>query len=219
MAFSAGFSPHPRISYANAAPTGVASEAEFVEIALVREVDPQRLLADLDAALPPGLDVIDAVIARTPDFAQRLEASRWCIALPGVAEADLARAVALLEATDSLVIERMTQKGRREVDVRASLLHAAVSRGEDPGEPCAILHVVVRSATPTVRPDDVLAALRSVADLVPPIPPRVTREMQGPLGDDGITLGDPLAPDRDDAAGWRDAPAPAHPDSGEPPKT
>ena len=28
MAFTAGFHPHPRISYANAAPTGTASEAE-----------------------------------------------------------------------------------------------------------------------------------------------------------------------------------------------
>ena len=32
MAYSAGFSPHPKISYANSAPTGVASEAEYVVI-------------------------------------------------------------------------------------------------------------------------------------------------------------------------------------------
>ncbi|MEI8261382.1 MAG: TIGR03936 family radical SAM-associated protein, partial [Actinomycetes bacterium] len=29
MAYSAGFHPHPKVSYANAAPTGVASEAEY----------------------------------------------------------------------------------------------------------------------------------------------------------------------------------------------
>jgi radical SAM-linked protein len=34
MAYSAGFSPHPKISYANAAPTGTASEAEYLEIGL-----------------------------------------------------------------------------------------------------------------------------------------------------------------------------------------
>ncbi len=32
MAYSAGFSPHPKVSYAGAAPTGVASEAEYLEI-------------------------------------------------------------------------------------------------------------------------------------------------------------------------------------------
>ena len=34
MAYSSGFHPHPRISYANAAPTGAASEAEYAEIGL-----------------------------------------------------------------------------------------------------------------------------------------------------------------------------------------
>ena len=34
MAYSSGFNPHPRISYAGAAPTGSASEAEYLELAL-----------------------------------------------------------------------------------------------------------------------------------------------------------------------------------------
>ena len=32
MAYSSGFNPHPRISYAGAAPTGSESEAEYLEI-------------------------------------------------------------------------------------------------------------------------------------------------------------------------------------------
>jgi len=30
MAYSAGFTPHPKVSYVGAAPTGVASEAEYL---------------------------------------------------------------------------------------------------------------------------------------------------------------------------------------------
>src|ERR1043165_10081425 len=51
MAYSAGFHPHPRISYVNAAPTGVASEAEYLEIALAERREPAELAAVLDAAL------------------------------------------------------------------------------------------------------------------------------------------------------------------------
>src|SRR5947208_1398195 len=58
MAYSAGFSPHPKVSYAGAAPTGVASEAEYLEIALARESDPSALRSALDAALPPCLDIM-----------------------------------------------------------------------------------------------------------------------------------------------------------------
>src|SRR5881227_4074775 len=55
MAYSAGFNPHPKISYAGAAPTGAASEAEYVEIGLAQQVEPDRLAAALDEALPQGL--------------------------------------------------------------------------------------------------------------------------------------------------------------------
>ena len=40
MAFSAGFHPHPKISYANAAPTGTASEAEYFEISVTERSTP-----------------------------------------------------------------------------------------------------------------------------------------------------------------------------------
>src|ERR1700759_1885668 len=63
MAYSAGFTPHPKISYVGASPTGAASEAEYLEIGLAREVDVEQLRQSLDAALPPGIDVVEAVNA------------------------------------------------------------------------------------------------------------------------------------------------------------
>ena len=47
MAYSSGFNPHPRISYAGAAPTGSASEAEYLELALAEVVDPATVHAAL----------------------------------------------------------------------------------------------------------------------------------------------------------------------------
>ena len=84
MAYSAGFTPHPKVSYANAAPTGVGSEAEYLEIALTAQRDPEKLRALLDESLPTGLDVIDAVEARTSGLADRLTASIWELRLDGV---------------------------------------------------------------------------------------------------------------------------------------
>ena len=63
MAYSSGFNPHPRISYAGAAPTGSASEAEYLEIALAEVVDPADVHAQLAEALPDGLDVLEVVEA------------------------------------------------------------------------------------------------------------------------------------------------------------
>ena len=52
MAFSAGFSPHPKISWVGAAPTGVASEAEYVEIGLAERVDASHWQAELPGVGP-----------------------------------------------------------------------------------------------------------------------------------------------------------------------
>ena len=201
MAFSAGFHPHPKVSYANAAPTGVASEAEYVEIGVTRECDPDEVCRLLDEALPPGLDIVEVVAARTPDFNQRLEASEWKVELRDVTH-DVARdAVARLLAADEVQVERLTKDGVRRFDARGAVLTARVyeedaADGAESGPVCAILHLVVQHGTPAVRPDDVISALRLVADLVPPKPPRVTRLAQGPLTESGTAVADPLAPDR-----------------------
>ena len=126
MAYSAGFSPHPKISYANAAPTGTASEAEFFEIGLAQMCDPDDIRLRLDAALPPGLDIVDVVIARTSDFAERLQASRWRIELPGLTPAEAEVAVAALLAAEEVIVERMTKNGLRTFDVRGALCAARV---------------------------------------------------------------------------------------------
>jgi len=197
MAYSAGFSPHPKISYVGAAPTGVASEAEYLEIALAERVDPEQVRATLDAALPDGLDVVEVVEAAGGSLAERMQASRWRIELDGVGGAATADAVATFLAEAEVPVERLTKDGRRTIDARGAVVSVDVSDGSGDGEAAerAILEMVVRQATPAVRPDDVLAALRAVAGLALEVPPKAVRLAQGPLDGSG-SVGDPFAADR-----------------------
>jgi radical SAM-linked protein len=197
MAYSAGFSPHPKISYVGAAPTGVASEAEYLEIGLSRESDPDEIRAALDSALPEGLDVLEIVRAGPGGFAERMQAAHWHVELPGVDPEALHDAVIGLLGRTELAVERLTKDGRRTVDVRSALVSAKVRTDVVIGGR-AILDLVVRQATPAVRPDDILAALRIVADLAPDAPAVSVRVAQGPLDETG-KVSDPLAPDRPSA--------------------
>lgn len=126
VAHSHGFSPHPRLSWIGAAPTGTASEAEYMEIGLTRPVDPAALVAALDAALPDGLDVLAAAVAEGRPLAERIEASSWVVELPGVEPAALRAALSALLDRESVVVERVTPSGRRKIDVRAALVRADV---------------------------------------------------------------------------------------------
>ena len=197
IAFSSGYSPHPKISYANASPTGAATEAEYLEIGLTRECDPDAVRADLDASLPPGLDVLEVVVAGQGSLADRLQASEWTIELGGVDVAAASAAVETFLAADVVEVERMTKRGLRTFDARADVLALDALAGHQGDVPCAILKVVIRHDTPSVRPDDVLAGLRSRGGLQLEQTPVATRSAQGPLDLRTGMVGDPLASDRD----------------------
>ncbi|MGW0819956.1 TIGR03936 family radical SAM-associated protein [Streptomyces sp. NPDC002845] len=210
MAYSAGFTPHPKVSYANAAPTGTGSEAEFLEIALTEARDPDKLRELLDESLPTGLDIIDAVEAHTSGLADRLTASVWELRLDGVDPAEAGRAVEAFKAAEIVEVQRRTKNGVRTFDARAAVASLEVGQGaalqthsseadRPTDQPCAILRLVVRHVTPAVRPDDVLSGLRAVADLAPPVPAAVTRLAQGLFDEETGTVTDPLAPDREAA--------------------
>jgi radical SAM-linked protein len=201
MAYSQGYSPHPKVSWVGAAPTGVASEAEYAEIALVEHVDPQVVCAELDAALPDGLTVLEGVLAGPGGLAERIEASAWRIEVRGRDGEQLRQAAHLLLAAPKLLVERVTKEGRRSLDARAAIVSLEVEDcptvlpASDQPSRCGILMVVVRQVSPAVRPDDVLSALGAVAGLPSSVLVKAIRIAQGRLGDDG-GLVDPLAADR-----------------------
>jgi len=180
MAYSSGFSPHPRIAYANASPTGAASEAEYLEIGLAERCDPAKVRSALDAALPPGLDVVEVVTSPPGALADLLTGSRWAIDLAGVAPSVVQQAVDRLLAEESVEVERLTKNGVRHFDARAAVVSLVV----DPTGPLAVVRLLVtlEHTVPAVRPDDVLAALVSVSPAAAPATaPLLTRVSQGRL--------------------------------------
>jgi radical SAM-linked protein len=201
MAYSQGYHPHPKVSWVGAAPTGAASEAEYVEIQLVEQVDPEVVRAELDAVLPDGLAVLEGVLAGPGGLAERIEASTWRIEVGGLSGKRLRQAVQALLAAPQLLVERVTKDGRRTIDARAAIVSLEVEDCPifppvpDQLRQCGILVAVVRQVSPAVRPDDVLSALGTVAGLPSAVLVKAIRIAQGRLDDDG-GLVDPLAADR-----------------------
>jgi radical SAM-linked protein len=201
MAYSQGYSPHPKVSWAGAAPTGAASEAEYVEIQLVEQVDPAVVCARLNAALPEGFAILEGVPAGSGGLAERMTASAWRIEIRGVTAEQLRQAAQALLAVHEALVERVTKDGRRSIDARAAIVSLAVE--DCPTMPpvpdqlnqCGILIAVVRQVSPAVRPDDVLSALGAVAGLPSSALAKAIRTAQGWLDDDG-GLVDPLTADR-----------------------
>jgi radical SAM-linked protein len=58
LAYSEGFSPHPRISLAAPLALGVTSEAELMDITVTRWVTPHWFTSAVSQQLPPGIKVL-----------------------------------------------------------------------------------------------------------------------------------------------------------------
>src|SRR6185312_11186082 len=118
----------------------------------------------------------------------RLQGSLWRVELPGPSVAEVTRAVDVFLGCEQVLVSRLLKEGRREVDARAPIVSIAVSGvSPGPGEgECAILVMVVRQASPAVRPDDVLVALGQLTGLALLAPPVAVRMAQGPMDGSGV---------------------------------
>ena len=185
VAHSAGFTPHPKISYAGGAPTGVASEAEYLSLALTSRTEAEAVRERLNAALPDGIDVIDVTEDAGGLPASRLTASEWQVILPGLTPDSVAPAVQRFLALEHAPVERLTSKGMRRMDARSAVVTLGVHR-VDGADGDTALRMIVRHTAPAVRPDDVLTALREVSGVTPSAPPLIMRLAQGSLGESGV---------------------------------
>lgn len=196
MAYSSGFNPHPRISYANASPTGAATEAEYLEIGLWEVCDPTKVMVALNDVLPPGLRICGAQVAQGGSLADGLDVSHWQIQWSVVDPDQLDAAVTAFLAAEEVMVERMMKNGLRTFDARGPVVALRVMTDADitgvADESTADtarwggLDVIVRHDAPLVRPGDVLMALAAVSSFEVPVGARHTRVAQGRLEGDAV---------------------------------
>ena len=111
-----------------AAPTGVASEAEYVEISVAIRVDLEQLRTALDDSLPDGIDVVDVVEAPAgTSLPDRVQASQWEVRLPDVPLARAEQALAAFLAAPEVLVQRLVKDGVRTLDARAAVVGARVA--------------------------------------------------------------------------------------------
>jgi radical SAM-linked protein len=172
LAYSAGFSPRPKVSFGLALPTGHESVAEYLDVELADgaapDFDVHSLPGRLSAALPLGVAATAAeVIAQgTPSLQEDVTSCtwRWAAApkegVDPLGEEPLAARVAAVLGASSVVITR-TRKGEELTDdIRAGIgnLQLLGPVGPDPSDG-VWLEADLACWPRTLRPSEVLVAL------------------------------------------------------------
>lgn len=173
VAFSGGFNPHPRFSFALPLPVGVAGLNEYMDLDLITEVDPAEVGRLLGGALPRGIEVRG--VRQAPEDSRPLMAmvKRASYRVTGrlresLSGADLSRMIKEFLDRESIIIERQGKKGTgpRPVDIRPGILRLSGDLREH-GE--LVLEMELQAGSVgNVRPEEALRALVGLTGLPAP---------------------------------------------------
>lgn len=123
VAYSGGYHPHPKISFATALGVGMTSEAEYLDMELNAansgDLSTQDVFERLQLAAPPGMPMI-AVCASEgkPALASRIEWASYRVDVHAGVRPELEDAVLEFLSSDSAIAEVNTKSGRRRADIR-----------------------------------------------------------------------------------------------------
>jgi radical SAM-linked protein len=151
LAYSRGFSPHPRLQLAAALPLGFVSRAEIADLWLEQPVEPPDVLARLQAAAPPGMHFLEAQVAPAdePALQRQVTASTYTVRLTDPLPPDLDDRVRSLLAAPTV----LRQRRGKAYDLRPLIAHL-----EHQGRGRLLMRLSARDGA-TGRPDEVLEAL------------------------------------------------------------
>lgn len=130
LLYSNGFNPHPQLSFATAAATGMSSDGEWFEVQLSQDVAPEEFIRRANAALPEGMQVAGAFAApeNFGSLSAKLRASevRADILFDGEISSDFLRWTIENMLSGEIIVQKRTKSGVRPVDQRPFIREISV---------------------------------------------------------------------------------------------
>ncbi|HPZ43342.1 MAG TPA: TIGR03936 family radical SAM-associated protein [Bacillota bacterium] len=118
LAFTQGFNPHPKITFAAPLAVGIAGEAEFADLELTRKIPAPVVARALTGALPEGLSVLEVRLQRgsSPPLMAMVECASYraeAKACGPVTGEELKDAIASFLSRQEILVERKNKEGKK----------------------------------------------------------------------------------------------------------
>jgi radical SAM-linked protein len=160
IAYSTGFTPHPRLSLAAPLPLGVTSEAELMDVFIVKGVAPHFFVSAVNQQLPPGMSVdkVYPIAFDLPSLQSQISRADYKVEVETrKGPADIAETVNVLMAKEHLPWQHQRDTGLHQYDLRALIVSVCVTQWQPP---VGILEMRLRcDSNGSGRPEQVAAAL------------------------------------------------------------
>ena len=160
LAYTQGFTPHPRIALGAPLPVGTVGERELLDVWLSPPVAPEEFVRRLQAALPQGLTLLAAEEAahELPSLQSQIRSATYEVAFErgAIDAAEVEVRLEALLALDTLDWEEQRGAKTRRYDLRAAIRDLAL---RDEGQRLVLAMDLELNEQSTGRPASVLAAL------------------------------------------------------------
>ncbi len=130
--FSQGFHPMPKISYLEALPMGVASEAELVDLELLSFVTVDQVIQVINVQLPEGFKIVEGenIPWKSPSPSAAVSSSQYCIPLAEEHQFGLSEKINVFLKADQVFISRVKKGVEKQIDIRSDVLELKQEDGE-----------------------------------------------------------------------------------------
>ena len=160
VAYSQGFNPHMKMSFASALAVGTTSDAEYFDFELTDRIDAASVMSRLNAQLPRGAEIVrlKMLTGKAPALMALADASKYEITVGFDGEEAAARAaVERFNGASSIVFTRVTPKKTRELDIKRYVMRP-IEFAIDGGRLRLTVEIKV-SAEGSVKPIEVLKVI------------------------------------------------------------
>ncbi|MFH1898582.1 MAG: TIGR03960 family B12-binding radical SAM protein [Candidatus Desantisbacteria bacterium] len=156
IAYSAGFSPHPRLSFGHPLSVGMMSEEEFLDIELVVPMKMDELVKKLNETLPSGIRIVDAVfIAQTAkSLTAIVDFIRYQVVGHGIISQD---DIALFLDKTEVFVQRKGKDTVKQVNIRGFVRNIEIVGMMD--DQFQLMMEIKTTPSGTGKPEEVVRAL------------------------------------------------------------
>ena len=171
ICYSAGYSPHPIMSFAAPLGLGLTSNGEYMDIEVNQTEDSCRMIDRLNAVMVDGMEV--TAFRRLPDDAKSamslIAAADYRVEIrpghdrPAVLFDCLAEQLSAFRSLPQVLVHKKTKKSETEVD----LLPMIYDLREDPAVPGSVFIRLASGSAENLKPELVMEALYRQLGLTP----------------------------------------------------
>jgi len=160
LAYSQGYTPHPRLNLGCALPLGFTSEGEVIDAWLEKQVSLPEIQAALERAAPPGISIlaIEEASEGAATLQTEIEAAEFMITF--------AEPLPNLEGGCQALLEAQSlprQRRGKAYDLRPLILDLQPALNDELGRQRMVARLSAREGA-TGRPEEVIAALGAVTE-------------------------------------------------------